>query len=176
MMESTTTNTGAGFEPETAPSSPEDDGAALDKVLSSLNQIFSERYHSIAQQILVAEPNMKAGDEVLLEDVRQVAQFDKAEAERLIHVIDELGGVPKAQPFSPEISEMNYVSIDHLHALLCASLRRELDRCEVFIAEAEAIPKAKQVLVFLSKGLEEHVSKLRQTRQAPPSQPLQPSA
>lgn len=133
--------------------------AAVPKaVLDALNRIFMERYHSLAEYIVEASPFVAPGHERILERVKTIAAFDRAESERLASVIESLGAVPHVGPYPRRLAELNYLSIQYLRQYLCEQLLRQIDDYTAVLPSMRKYPDARDEVTSVINSLREFVS------------------
>ncbi len=132
-----------------------------DRIIEHLNTAFAQKYHSMAQYVLGANPYVKPGDDVILREIRAIAQFDREEAERLAEAIENLNGIPQIGMYSPGVADLNYLELRHLLGVLVEIMETQLAQYESFLAEAQDLPPARQAFEYLAQATRQQVQKLK---------------
>lgn len=133
----------------------------IDKAAEALNAAFTQRYHSLAAYILSAQPFVEPGQESLLRVIREIAEYDRIEAEDIAETIETIGGIAQVVPYHHDVAELNYLSLTFLRNVLVQSLRKQLAGYEKRLAATAPIPLAHKCLSDLCDQMRRQIEKLR---------------
>lgn len=95
------------------------------ELIDALNAAFEQKYHSMAQYVVGAEPFVAPGREKLLAVIRDIARMDQGAAAQLGQAIEDLGGIAQAGTLDPQLSAYNYLDLDFLANALLDTLDRQ---------------------------------------------------
>jgi len=132
-----------------------------EKAVEVLNIAFGDRYHSIAQYLLDAHPYARENERDLLARIRQIADYDRLEAERLATIIEELDGIPQVHVFDHAIVEFNYLSLTFLRQILVDRLQNQLETYETAMASIHGLESAARAMTRLCKALRDQIALLK---------------
>ncbi len=124
-------------------------------VLDALNRVFMDRYHSTAEYILEASPYIGPEDQRALQRIQAVAAFDRAESVRLTALIESLGAVPHAGPYSRRLAELNYLAIDYLRRYLADQLLEQVADYTALLPSVQKCTEARDAIASLIANLQE---------------------
>lgn len=132
-----------------------------EQAVDILNQAFTDRYQSVAQYILDAQPYVGPEDAALLENIRAIAEFDRREAERLADLIESLEGIPQCLvPYGHDIAEMNYLALPFLAGILAGKLEQQANQYQANLPRLHNMSIAADALSALIMALRAHAASL----------------
>ena len=137
-------------------------GAATsrEEILSILGRAFADRFHSMAAYILESGTYIREEDEPLRRKIERIAECDRAAAERIADVIEDLEGIPQVPAYKHGFPEMNYLSLDFLKNVLREELSKQLGRYERQLPLLENCAAARNVLYSMCEALRGQISGL----------------
>ncbi|MCE5229360.1 hypothetical protein LLG95_07160 [bacterium] len=134
------------------------------ELLDALNIAFAQKYHSMAQYVLDAEPYIKAGQERLLPVIGDLAAMDHEAMRLLAEAIESREGIAQPGVMDPQFSTLNYLDLDYLANALYETLERQKSYYEGMRQRFGSDPDAQSVFAMLCSTTTEQLSRLRAAR------------
>jgi len=102
-----------------------------------LNDVYNLTLNSLATYIVAAEPYVPKGQEVILENIQDIANDNAVLAKEIAGCMRSLDVMPYSTSFHTRMSELNYLSIGYLKNVLINELGAEHKQIEKFINECK---------------------------------------
>jgi hypothetical protein len=132
-----------------------------DPTVSALNGVFNSRYHSLAHYVLDAGSFVPDRDRPLLDCIAGIADWDATQVETVSDLIESLDGIPQIEPVTPEVAELNYLSLRYLARFLVRALEEESARIETILPETRAHLAAHTTLRHTTETLRKQAASVR---------------
>lgn len=139
----------------------EEESVLREEVVALLNAVFTDRFHSLAAYILEAKPYVQESDAELVQRIRQIAEYDRAEATRLAEIIESMEGIPQVMaPYPHDIAEFNYLALPYLKNELARKLQLQADQYDRHMPKLQRFDDARQIVERISKDLRNQADEL----------------
>ena len=102
-----------------------------------LNDVYNLTLNSLATYIVAAEPYVATGQEIILENIQDIAKDNAVLAKEIAGCMRSLDAIPHSSSFNTRMSELNYLSINYLKTVLINELGLEHQQVEKFISECK---------------------------------------
>lgn len=134
------------------------------ELVDALNIAFAQKYHSMAQFVLDAEPYVKPGREGLLAAIRDVAGMDQRAAGQIAEAIEQLEGIAQPGTGDPSLAAYHYLDLDFLAATLADALEQQKSYYGAMRQRFGSGQDAEAIFSLLGSVTEEQISRLQKAR------------